>query len=319
MIFQEMWAVLKEAGDEWVKDKASQLGAALAFYSILSLAPLLVIAIAVAGLIFGEQAAHGELVGQIEQMVGSQGGEAIQTMLANAARPEAGIAATVLGVLTLLLGASGVFGQLRDSLNTIWEIEPSEEGGVWPFLRDRFFPFMLVLGTGFLLLVSLILSAVIAGVKQYVSGWLPGAEALWHGLHMVVSFGVVFLLFAMIYKFLPAAKVAWRDVWLGAAITAVLFMVGKLALGLYLGKSSIGSAYGAAGSLVVLVVWIYYAAQILFFGAELTQVCARRYGSRIIGAGAAQRRGNPADRAETSSSRRNGRDAVGERRASALR
>lgn len=284
MNVKEIWAVLKEAGAEWVDDKASQLGAALAFYSILSLAPLLVIAIAVAGFVFGEQAARGEVVEQIEQMVGSQGAEAIQTMLANAHRPNAGITATVLGVLTLLFGASGVFGQLRDSLNTIWEIKPPKETGIWPFLRDRFFPFMLVLGTGFLLLASLVLSAVIAGLEQYASAWLPRAAALWEGLHVAVSFVIVSLLFAMIYKFLPATHVAWRDVWLGAAITAVLFMVGKVALGLYLGKASVGSAYGAAGSLVVLVVWIYYAAQILFFGAELTQVCARRYGSRIIGA-----------------------------------
>ncbi len=283
MIFKEAWILLKQAGADWQEDKASQLGAALAFYSILSLAPLLVIAIAIAGFIFGEDAARGQLARQMEETVGGEGAQAIQTMLSHANRPATGIVATILGVVTLLFGASGVFGQLRDSLNTIWEIDPPPQKGIWPLIRDRLFPFTLVLGTGFLLLVSLLLSAMIAGVKAYASGWLPGADALWQALHVAVSFVVIALLFAMIYKFLPATKVAWRDVWLGAVITAVLFLIGKLALGLYLGMAAVGSAYGAAGSLVVLLVWIYYAAQILFFGAELTQVCAQRYGSRVIG------------------------------------
>jgi membrane protein len=280
---KEVWEVVKQAASEWMEHKASTLGAALAFYSILSLAPLLVIAIAIAGFIFGEQAARGEIVEQIEGMVGQQGAEAIEIMLTHAHQPDVGITATVLGVLMMLLGAMGVFVQLRDALNTIWEIEPRSESGIRAFIRDRFFPFMLVLGTGFLLLVSLVLSAVISAMAEYAESWLPAAERVWHAVNFGASFVMVFLLFALIYKVLPAARVAWRDVWLGAAITAILFTVGKLLLAIYLAKSGIGSAYGAAGSLVVLLVWIYYAAQILFFGAELTQVFARRYGSRAIG------------------------------------
>ncbi len=283
MILKEAWQVLNQAGSDFVEDKASQLGAALAFYSLLSLAPLLVIAVAIAGFVFSEQAARGEIVEQIEGMVGAEGAQAIQTALVNAHRPEAGTIATVLSMAMLLFGASGVFGQLRDALNTIWEIPPRQESGWRAFLRDRFFPFLLVLGTGFLLLVSLILSATISAAAKYLERWLDVPEAVWHAANFVASFVIVFLLFALIYKVLPAARVAWRDVWMGAAITAVLFVAGKLLLGLYLGKSSVGSAYGAAGSLVVLLVWIYYAAQILFFGAELTQVFAQRYGSRAIG------------------------------------
>jgi membrane protein len=280
MVLTETWRVLKQAGSEWVDDKCSQLGAALAFYCILSLAPLLVISIAIAGFVFGERAARGELVEQIQQTVGKQGAEVIQTVLANAHQPSAGILATVLGVAILVVGASGVFNQLRDSLNTVWDIEPPAQRGVWrvwPFIRDRLLPFLLVLGTGFLLLLSLVISEVMAGAAHYLEARVHVAEAVWHVVNVGVSFVMVFLLFALIYKVLPAARVAWRDVWLGALITAVLFMVGKLLLGLYLGKSSVGSAYGAAGSLVVLLVWIYYAAQILFFGAELTHVCAQRY------------------------------------------
>jgi membrane protein len=283
MFFKEAWEVLKQAASDWVDDRASTLGAALAFYSILSLAPLLVVAVAIAGFVFGEQAARGEIVAQIEDMVGTQGAGAIQAVLAHAHRPEAGIVASVLGVVMLLLGASGVFAQLREALNTIWEIQPTSESGIWPLVRDRIFPFLLVLGTGFLLLVSLVLSAVISALARYAEDWLPAAELIFQSVNFGVSFLMVFLLLALIYKVLPAARVAWRDVWLGAATTAVLFMVGKLLLGIYLGKSGVGSAYGAAGSLVVLVVWIYYAAQILFFGAELTQVFAQRYGSRAIG------------------------------------
>jgi len=282
MFIKQAWEVLKQASYDWVEDRASQLGAALAFYSILSLAPLLVIAISIAGFIFGEQAARGQIVAQIEDMVGQQGAEAIQIMLAHANRPDRGIVATVLGVAMLLVGATGFFNQLRDSLNIIWDVPVPEKRGIGHFVRDWLFPFFLVMGTGFLLLVSLVLSAAIAAVKQHVSGWLPGQEALWHVTDLGVSFILVSLLFALIYKVLPATRVEWRDVWFGALLTAALFMIGKLLLGLYLGKSGIGSAHGAAGSLVVLVVWIYYASQILFFGAELTQVVARRYGSKTF-------------------------------------
>ena len=276
------WEMLKQTGLDWVEDKAPQLGAALAFYSVLSVAPLLLIAIAIAGLVFGEEAARGEIVAQIRGMVGEEGAVAIQEMLAHARKPGAGILATVFGIATLLFGASGVFGQLQDSLNTIWEVRPKPGGGVWGFIRSRFLSFAMVLGTGFLLLVSLVLSAVLAALGNYLGGLLPGWAAFVQIANLLISFGVVTLLFALIFKLLPDVRIAWKDVWVGAALTAFLFTVGKFLIGLYLAHAGAGSAYGAAGSLVVLVLWIYYSAQILFFGAEFTQVYAKQYGSQIV-------------------------------------
>ena len=277
----EAWTMLREAASDWVEDKAPQLGAALAFYSILSIAPLVMIAIAVAALVFGEDAARGALLGQVKGLVGEQGAAAIREMLSHAKKPAEGTIAAVIGVITLLFGASGVFGQLQEAMNTVWEVPPKTGGGIWSFLRGRFLSFAMVLGIGFLLLVSLLLSAMIAGAGSYLSGLAPDLEPLWHAANGVVTFVVVTALFAMIFKFLPDTHVAWRDVWVGALLTAALFTVGKMLIGLYLGKTGLSSAYGTAGSLVVLVVWIYYSAQILFFGAELTQVYARRHGSKI--------------------------------------
>jgi membrane protein len=276
----EAWTITKTAAFDWMEDRAAQLGAALAFYSVLSLAPLLVIAVSVAGFVFGQEAARGELDTQIEGMVGPQGATAVEDIIENANQPAKGTLAAVLSVVMLIVGATGVFGQLQTAMNTIWEVEP-KKSGIWGMVRQRFLSFSLVLGVGFLLLISLVLSALIAGMSETLAGYWPNLEPLWHLLNAVVSFIVVMLLFAMIFKFLPDTHVAWRDVWIGAAITAVLFTIGKLLIGLYLGKSSVGSAYGAAGSLVVLLVWIYYSAQIVFFGAEITQVWARRHGSRI--------------------------------------
>ena len=278
----EAWQVLKAAGADWVDDNAARLGAALAFYSVLSLAPLLVIAIAIVALVFDEQAANGQILAQMQGLVGKEGALAIQAMIENAKRPDAGIIATVLGVATLLFGASGVFGELQSALNTIWEVQPKPGRGVWGYIRDRFLSLTMVLGTGFLLLVSLLLSAGISGASQYLGDRWPGFGSVLHIANAGVSFLVVMLLFAMIFKFLPDVNVRWRDVWVGAALTALLFTLGKLLIGLYLGNMSIGSAYGAAGSFVVLVVWIYYSAQIMFFGAELTQVYAKRYGTKIV-------------------------------------
>jgi len=275
------WQVLKTAAQEWMKDKVPQLGAALAFYSVLSLAPLLVIAIAVAGMVFGEEAASGQLDAQIQELVGKEGGEAVKEMLANAQKPAAGSIAGIVGLVTLLVAASGVFGQLQDSMNTIWEVEPKPGRGIWGFLKDRFLSLSMVFGIGFLLLVSLILSSVLSALGSYFGGLLPIPAALLQGVELVVSFTVVTLLFAMIYNFLPDVEIAWGDVWVGSVITALLFAVGKFAIGLYLGRSSFGSAYGAAGSLVVLLVWIYYSSQILFFGAEFTKAYANQKGSRI--------------------------------------
>lgn len=272
--------MFKEAASDWVEDKATQQGAALAFYSVLSIAPLLIIS--VAAMVFDEQAARGHLVSEMGGLVGSEGAEAAETMLDSADQPEQSTFAAVVGIVMLLFGASGVFGQLQDSLNTIWEVRPKPGGGVWQLIRSRFLSMGMVLGTGFLLLVSLVLSSAISGLGTYLQDRWPGMETLWHVLNFLVTMGVVTLLFALIFKYLPDAKIAWSDVWVGAILTAVLFAVGKLLIGLYLGKASVGSAYGAAGSLVVLLLWIYYSSLILFFGAELTQVYARRFGSRIM-------------------------------------
>jgi membrane protein len=288
---REAWSMLREAAADWSADKASQLGAALAFYSLLSIAPLLIIAVAVAAFFFGEEAARGELMTQLTGMVGEDGAAAVQEMLQNAQQPGVGIVATVLGIATLLFGASGVFAQLQDAMNTVWDVEPKRESGIWSFIRTRFLSFAMVLGTGFLLLISLVLSASISAAGSFLTGAIPALEPVMHIANAVVTFLVVTLLFAMIFKFLPDAEVAWRDVWMGALFTAVLFTIGKLAIGIYLGQSALGSAYGAAGSLVVLVVWIYYSAQILFFGAELTQVYAHRHGSKIVPKEGAVRKG----------------------------
>lgn len=278
VIFQ----LLKEAFQEWQDDKASRLAAALAYYTVFSLAPLLIIAIAIAGAIFGEEAARGELVGQMEGLVGAQGAEVIQTAINNANQPNTGSVASIISIAVLLFGASGVFAQLQDSLNTVWEVQVNPKLGIMGFIRKRILSFGAVLGIGFLLLVSLVISAALAAVSHYMTNLIPGIDFLWQLLNLVVSFIIVTFLFALMYKFLPDVKIKWKDVWVGAAITSFLFALGKYALGLYLGRGSFGSTYGAAGSLVVLLAWIYYSAQILFFGAEFTQVYARRFGSQIV-------------------------------------
>jgi membrane protein len=273
--------IAKETFSEWSEDKASRLAAALSYYTLFSVAPLLIIAIAVAGLAFGREAATDQIVGQIRGMVGQEGAEVIQTILQNASKTSTGIVATIVGVVTLLIGASGAFGQLQDSLNTIWEVKPKAGRGVKGMLRDRFLSFSLVLVIGFLLLVSLVLSAVLAGVGKYLSDALPMPSFVLQAVNFAISFAVTTLLFALIFKVLPDAYIRWRDVWVGAAVTALLFSIGRFLIGLYLGRSSVGSAYGAAGSLVVLLLWVYYSSQVLFLGAEFTQVYANRFGSKM--------------------------------------
>jgi membrane protein len=275
------WGLLRTTVHEWSEDKVPRLGAALAFYSVLSIAPLLLIAIAVAAMVFGREAASGQLVTQMRGMVGPEGAKAIQEMLANNQKPGVGSIAAIIGFATLLFAASGVFGQLQDAMNTIWEVQPKPGRGILGTIRDRFLSFAMVLGSGFLLLVSLLLSTAVAATFQFAVGLAPGLKPLLQVGDTVVSAVVVTLLFALIFKLLPDAKIAWRDVWVGAILTTILFIAGKALIGLYLGQSSYASAYGAAGSLVVLLVWIYYSSQILFFGAEFTQVYANRYGSRI--------------------------------------
>lgn len=273
--------LFKETFKQWGEDKVSRLAAALAYFTVFSIAPLLIIAISVAAIFFGEEAARGQIVDQIQGLMGQEGAAAVESMIANANQVQGGLIATVIGIVTLLFGASGVFGQLQDALNTIWEVAPKPGQGVINFIRSRFLSFGMVLIIAFLLLVSLVISATVAAAGTYVAGLSPGLAVLWESINFLVSFGVITLLFAAIYKVLPDVKIAWGDVWIGAAVTALLFTIGRTLIGLYLGNAAVGSAYGAAGSLVVLLVWVFYSAQILLFGAEFTQVYTRRYGSRI--------------------------------------
>ena len=277
---RDVWAMLKEAGNSFIEDKAPRLGAALAYYAIFSLAPLLVIVLAVAGLLFNKQAASGLVKGQIEELVGEDGGKAIEQMVASADQPQTGTLATVVGVGMLLFGAAVLFGQLQDALNTIWGVQPKAGRGIMGILRDRFLSFSMVLGTAFLLLVSLVVSAALSAMGRMFGEW--GMSAGGQAVNVVVSLIVVTVLFAMIYRFLPDAKIARKDVWFGAAITSVLFTAGKFLIGLYLGRTGTASAYGAAGSLAVLLIWLYYSSLIFLFGAELTKSYANLFGSRIV-------------------------------------
>jgi len=282
MNLKELFAILKKAASDWIEDQAPTLGAALAYYTVFSLAPLLIIAIAIAGLAFGREAAQGQIFEQLRGLLGEESGKAMQDLVQNAnAKPATGVVASLIGVVTLLLGASGVFGQLKTSLNAIWNVQPKPGRGILGIIQDRILSFGFILVVGFLLLISLLLTAAIAVMGEWFSGMVPGMEPHAHIVNLVLSLALITLLFAMIFKFLPDAKIAWHDVWIGAFITALLFIVGKFALGFYLGKSAVGSSYGAAGSLIVLLLWVYYSSQILFFGAEFTQVYANRVGSHV--------------------------------------
>jgi membrane protein len=269
---------IAEAGD----DKIPRLAASLSYYTLLSLSPLLVLAVAVAGLLFGEEAARGQIANQLHQFFGAQAGDAIQALVAHAKKPGTGVLGTVIGAIVLLFGASGVFGELQDSLNTIWEVAPRPGRGILGMMKDRFLSFTMVLGVAFLLLVSLVVSAALAALGQWFSSSVAGVEWVWQGANFVVSLAMITLLFALVFKVVPDVKIRWRDVWVGAAVTAALFTVGKFLIGLYVGKAGVASPYGAAGSLVVVVVWVYYSAHILFIGAEFTQVVARALGSPLV-------------------------------------
>lgn len=281
MNIKVLWELLKESAVEWDKDKCPRLGAAISYYTLFSLAPVLIIAITIAGIIFGHEAAQGEIVAQIEGLVGRNGAEAVQTMLQNAYQSSDSTWATIIGVVTLIIGATGVFVELQDSLNTAWEVIPKPGRGIMGILKDRLLSFGVVLGVGFLLMVSLILSAAITAVNTYISANVAGTAFLWQAVNFILSFAVVTFLFAMIYRLLPDVKLDWKHVWVGGVVTAALFSIGKFVIGLYLGNSSVASAYGAAGSVVVLLVWVYYSAQIFLFGAEFTQVYARRFGKKV--------------------------------------
>ena len=273
---------LREVLAEWQRDRALVLGAALAYYTLFALAPLLVLVIAVAGLALGRAAAQGEIVAQIEGLMGPDGAKMIEGMIVRASRPASGVVATLVSLGTMLLGASGVFGQLQAALDQIFGAEASGRrgGGVRAAVRQRLAYVGMILGIGFLLLVSLVLSAALAAVHDLLAARLPVAARVLPPLDFGLSFVVVSGLFALVYKVLPAVELAWRDVWLGAACTAILFTTGKSLIGIYLGRAGATSVYGAAGSLVLVLLWIYYSAQILLLGAEFTEVYSRRWGSR---------------------------------------
>jgi membrane protein len=277
-----IWALLRDAFYAWIDDNAPAMGAALAYYTVFALAPLLIIVIAIAGLVFGREAAQGHILSQVSGLIGVEGGLAVQAMLESARQPGPGIVAGGIGLILLIFASTGVFIQLQDSLNRIWRVVPKPGRGILGILRDRLLSFLMVIVAGFLLLVSLVLSAALAALGKFFSYLLPVPEAVLQGINFLLSFAVITLLFAMIYKILPDAKISWSDVWIGAAVTSLLFSLGKFLIGLYLGKSSVSSAYGAAGSLVIILVWVYYSAQILLYGAEFTAVYAIKYGSRIV-------------------------------------
>lgn len=280
----KLWRLLKETIQEWNNDKASRLAAALAYYTVFSLAPLLIIAIAIAGLLFDRADVQTQLTAQIQSLVGQEGAALVETALENANRPgeNTGVVASLISVVLLLLGASGVFAQLQDALNTVWNVEAKPKNAAKGFVRKRLLSFAMVLTIGFLLMVSLVVSTVLTALSSHLSNVLPGVDALWQLLNIALSLFLLTLLFAMMYKYVPDVQIGWHDVWLGASITAVLFTIGKFVLGLYLGNGGFGSTYGAAGSIIIVLAWVYYSAQILFFGAEFTQVYARRYGSKIL-------------------------------------
>jgi membrane protein len=280
------FGLLKSALSACLNDNVQRMSAALAYYTIFSLAPLLVIAIAIAGLVFGEDAARGEIVGEIRELVGQDGARAIQAMIQSAYHPGHSVVATIIGIVTLLLGATGAFSEVYDALNLIWRVNQESSTAVRTIIKARFMSFGMILIIGFLLLVSLVVSAVLAGISKYASSFLPAPAPLLHFLDFLFSLAVVTVLFAMIFKVLPEMKIRWGDVWAGASLTALLFTVGKFAIGFYVGKSVSTSSYGAAGSLVVVVTWIYYSAFILYFGAEFTQVYAHQCGSRLEGTSA---------------------------------
>ena len=276
---KKYFTLFKQTITEFSSDKVPRLGAALAYYTIFSLAPLLLIVIAIAGLAFGHDAAQNKIFEQLKGVMGPTTASDVQEMVKNAAKPKSGSVATIIGLVTLILGASGVFGQLKDALNTIWDVEPRKGGGILIMIKDRFLSFAMVFGTGFLLLVSLVIDTAITAMGTYATDHLPGGEALWHIVELLFSFCVITVLMAMIFRFLPDLRIEWRDVWLGATLTSLLFILGKFALGIYFAKSAVGSSFGAAGSLVIVLLWVYYSAQILLFGAEFTQVYARSHGS----------------------------------------
>ena len=278
-----VFSLLKQTFQEWLQDKAPQLGAALAYYTVFSLAPLILVLLAIIGVIFRNDPAGAwdKITQQMSYFLDPSALQVVQNIAQKASQPGKSTIATIIGVALAIFGASGVFGQLQDALNTIWGVKAKPSQGIWEFLRSRFLSFAMVAGICFLLLVSLAIEALLKGFSHYVQSVLPGGMMIALTVYLVFDFAVVVLLFAMIFKFLPDVKIQWRDVWIGAAITAILFGIGKWLLGFYLGSGAAGSAYGAASSLITLLLWVYYSSQILLFGAEFTQVYAARAGREL--------------------------------------
>jgi membrane protein len=281
IVVRRIWSLVKQSVTAWSEDYAPSMGAAIAYYTLFSIAPLLLIVIAIAGFVFGADAARNEIVGQLQGLIGQEGAVAVQGLLKSADKPAQGVISAIVGVVTLVIGATTVFGELQSALDRIWEVPAAKKvSGIWSLLRQRLLSFGMVLVLGLLLLVSLVLSAALAALGKWWGGLFSGWEVLLQAANFIVSFAVVTGLFAAIYKLMPRADIAWRDVWIGAIVTSFLFSIGKSLIGLYLGKSAITSGFGAAGSIVVLLIWVYYSAQIFLLGAEFTWAYAHSGGSR---------------------------------------
>jgi membrane protein len=276
-----LWRLLKDAALSWRDDYAPSMGAALAYYTTFSAAPLLLIVVSVAGLVFGRDAARGEIFNQLDGLIGEEGALAVQGLLQSVSKPAEGVFATLLGTAVLLIGATTVFAELQDALDRIWRAPVRDRSsGLWSLLRARLLSFGMILGIGFLLMVSLVVSAGLAALGRWWAPVFGGWELLAQGANVLISFGLITVIFALIYKIMPRVRVQWRDVWVGASVTALLFTIGKSLIGLYIGRSGVTSGFGAAGSLAVVLVWVYYSAQIFLLGAEFTWVYAHTFGSR---------------------------------------
>ena len=274
------WGLIKGAVAAWSDDYAPSMGAALSYYSVFSMAPLLLIVISIAGLAFGDEAARGEVFGQLRGLMGDEPASAVEALLTSLHRPERGVTATVVGAVVLFIGATSVFGELQDALDRIWRAPARDRsGGVWKLVRSRLLSFGMILGVAFLLMVSLVLSAAISALGKWWGSAFAEQELLLQAVNLIVGFVMTTLVFAMIYKVMPRVDVRWKDVWLGAAVTALLFTIGRFLIGLYIGKSGIASGFGAAGSVAIIFVWVYYSAQIFLLGAEFTWLYARAFGS----------------------------------------
>lgn len=277
---KQVWRLVKIAASSWIDDYAPSMGAALAYYTVFSMAPLLLIVISVAGMIFGAEAAHGEIFGQLRELMGDDAAKALEGLLASVSKPSESILATLIGVAVLLVGATSVFGELQDALDRIWRAPlRNKSGGLWALARSRMLSFGMILGLAFLLMVSLVVGAVVAALGRWWGGFFGGWEVLLQLINAFVGLILTTVIFAIIYKWMPRVKVQWHDVWMGAVVTALLFTIGKTLIGLYIGKTGVASGFGAAGSIIIVLVWVYYSSQIFLMGAEFTWVYAQTFGS----------------------------------------